>query len=117
MKLLNKVAPSVNKQHLDILLALLGGCPLALKITGNALHNSIDNIEPILHQIELQKLSSQHQQFHNLLSIMYNFLPPDLRFVGTILLYFLDHLTEYLMAALRCDESIDVFMEQSFEFS
>ena len=121
MKLLNKVAPSVDKWHLDKLLALLGGCPLALKITGNVLQNSKDrNIEPILHQIELHNLnqaSSQHQQFQSLLSIMYDFLLPDVRVCGYYLSLFPGSFDRVsggnIMAALRCDESIDVFMERS----
>ena len=120
MKLLNKVAPSIEKHHLDTLLALLGGCPLALKIAGNMLQHSHDHVAAILSQIDLQHLnrvSSQRQQFHDLVNIVYEFLPPNLRVCGHYLSLFpgsFDRgLGENIMNSLHCEESIDDFVQRS----
>lgn len=120
MKLLRVVAPLVDKHHLDKLLALLGGCPLVLKIAGNLLERSRDHMETILTQIEsrsLNRVRSQHQQFLELVHVVYEFLPPSLRVCGQYLHLFpgsFDKLSgERIMDDLNCIESIDEYVERS----
>ena len=120
MKLLRRVAPSVDKQHLNKLLALLGGCPLPLKITGSMLEYSQYHTEAILRQIELHNLDeigSEYKQFHHLLSIVYKYLPSSHRVCGHYFGLFpgsFDKLSGgSIMGALQCDNGIDVFVEHS----
>ena len=120
MKLLSEVAPSIDKQHLDKLLALLGGCPLVLKITGHMLEHSQPHVRAVFNEIEvrdLNRVSSQHQQFHELLSILYNLLPSNLQVCGHYISLFpgsFDRASgENIMGSLGCTESIDVFIELS----
>ena len=120
VKLLTRVAPSIDKQHLNKLLALLGGCPLALKITGSMLEHSQYHTEAILHQIELRNLdriSSEHKQFHSRLSIVYNYLPSNLKVCGHYFSLFPGSFDKVsggnIMSALQCDDGIDVFVERS----
>ena len=122
MKLLRQVAPSVDDQHLNKLLALLGGCPLPLKITGSMLEYSQYHTEAILRQINLRYLhvdgiSGEHKQFYQLLSIVYDFLPSSLKVCGHYFSLFPGSFDKVsggnIMRALQCDGSIDVFIERS----
>ena len=120
MKLLRDVAPLVDKPHLDKLLALLGGCPLVLKIAGNLLEKSRDHVDTILTQIErhsLRRVSSQHQQFLELVHVVYEFLPPSLQICGQYLHLFpgsFDKVSgERIMDEVNCIESIDEYVERS----
>ena len=121
MKLLRKIAPSVDKQHLDKLLALLGGCPQALKITGSILEYSWYQIDTILLQIELRELDTrvktQQQQFYDLFSIVYNSLSSHLRICGHYFSMFPGSFDKAsgkkIVGALECDKSINVFVERS----
>ena len=121
VKLLRRVAPSVDKQHLDKLLALLGGCPLSLKVTGSILEHSQYHIDTILLQIELRKLDmrirSQRKQFNDLFSIVYNSLSSHLKNCGHYFSMFPGSFDKAsggnIMGALECDKTIDVFVERS----
>ncbi len=120
MKLLRRVAPFVENKNLNKLLALLGGCPLPLKIIGSMLEYSQYHTKAILHDLELRYLdgiNSEHQQFHHLLSIMYNFLPSDLKVCGhyfSMLPGSFDKVSGgNVMGALQCDDTIDAFLERS----
>ena len=120
MGLLNQIAPSVDKYHLNKLLALLGGCPLALKVTGNMLQYSRGHVDTILLQIEhrhLNRVSSEHHQFVSLVSIVYEFLPPNLRLCGHYLYLFpgsFDRVSgENLMVALHCGKKIGELVQRS----
>lgn len=120
VKLLRDVAPLVDKYHSDKLLALLGGCPLVLKVAGSLLERSRDHVETILTQIErrsLSRVSSQHQQFLELVHIVYEFLPPSLRICGQYFYLFpgsFDKVSgERIMDEVNCIESIDEYVERS----
>ena len=117
MKLLRRIAPSVSKQHLDKLLALLGGCPQTLIITGSILEHSQYQIDTILLQIELRELDmrvrSQHEQFYDLFNILYNSLSSHQRICGHYFSMFPGSFDKAsgkkIIGALECDKSIDAF--------
>ena len=120
LKLLNQVAPSVDRVHLDRVLALLGGCPLALKITGSMLEHSRGHVDAIFRHIErshLNRVSGSRQQFLDLVSIVYEFLPLSLRACGHYLYLFpgsFDKVSgENVITALDCEDSIGEFLQRA----
>ena len=120
INLLKSVVPSIDKGQSEKLLALLGGCPLTLKVAGNLLEQTPQHVDTIVNEIEtrqLNRLSSQRMQFVHLVSIVYEYLPPSLRPCGHYFHLFpgsFDKVSgQNIMTALKCEDAMEEFVERS----